>query len=62
MAIDVPLKTRPTPIKNKFVCEIPPEAGELVSTCIYMDHLIVACQYALFRLEGETLVQIKFQM
>ena len=52
----------PTTIESKFVTEIPKEAGDLVSTCEYQGNLIVACQYAIFRLEGDTLVQIKFKL
>jgi len=58
-ANDFPTNTRPT--EFKFVSEIPKEAGDLVDTCVYEDHLIVACQYAIFRLEGDRLVQIKFK-
>lgn len=52
--------TRPT--EMKFVSEIPKEAGDLVATCIYNDHLIVACQYGVFRLVNDTLEQIKFKL
>ncbi len=46
----------------EFVSEVPKEAGDLVSSCVYKDHLIVACQYGIFRLEGDVLVQIKFKL
>lgn len=51
----------PLPKPFEFVSEIPKEAGDLVATCEYQGRLIVACQYAIFRLEGDTLVQIKFK-
>ena len=49
------------PKDSEFVCEIPKEAGDLVDTCVYKDQLIVACQYGVFRLENNVLIQIKFK-
>lgn len=52
----------PIKLENaKFISEIPKGAGELVGTCTYKGHLIVACQYGIFRLVNDVLIQIKFK-